>query len=161
MGISSDGQICYGIAFEEGYEFPWLEDKWEGDEEKWWFNGVCGYKPPFIIYNNEGEFINDERPPQKIMDEYYNHYDEFKKANPMSVDIVGHCSYDYRMFVVAVKGTFVSSSRGDLTEIICNEIGQDQIKIIIDFCNKYCKPPNDYCEFPEMKPCWLLSSMYG
>ena len=31
MGVSTDGQICYGIVFEEGHEFPWASDEYEKD----------------------------------------------------------------------------------------------------------------------------------
>ncbi|KKM61996.1 hypothetical protein LCGC14_1526060, partial [marine sediment metagenome] len=28
MGVSTNGQICYGIMFDEDTEFPWDEDKY-------------------------------------------------------------------------------------------------------------------------------------
>jgi len=161
MGISSDGQICYGIAFEEGYELPWLDEKWDGDEEDWWFKGVCGYKTPFEIYNNQGEYIDGEKPSEEKIDEYYKRYSDFKKSNPLPVKIVRHCSYDYPMFIIAVIGTYRYASRGYPEKVVLTGIDTDKTRAVVDFCEKYCKPKDEFSKFPKMEPCWLLSSMYG
>ena len=36
MGISTDGQICFGVLFEEGYEFPWDCEEYAYDIYIWW-----------------------------------------------------------------------------------------------------------------------------
>lgn len=161
MGISSDGQICYGIAFEEGYTFPWSGVDYDGEFETWWIVGVCGYENPFEIYTSQGEYINGVRPEQDKMDEYYKHYREFKEANPMPISVVSHCSYDYAMHIIAVPDTYMSNSRGFAEIININKVGLEKEKTVIDFCEKYLKPDSEYCEFPEMKLNWLLTSMYG
>ena len=161
MGISSDGQICFGIAFEEEYEFPWTDEKWGGDEEDWWFIGVCGYVPPFEIFNDNGDYADGVRPHKEKMDEYYAHRQEFRESHPIPVEIVRHCSYEYTMFIVAVPGTYISAFRGNPLEFRVANIDPSKAAAVIDFCEKYCRPKYEHSEFPEMKPCWLLSSMYG
>lgn len=161
MGISSDGQICYGIAFEEDYPFPWVDKKWEGNAESWWFKDVCGYKPLFEMFDKDGMWINGEEFPKEKISEYYADYDKFKAANPMPVEIEMYCSYDYPMYIVSVPGTTLSASRGYTEEFTPSEIDPVKAKAVIDFCEKYCKSEDEYCEFPKMKPGWLLSSMYG
>jgi len=39
MGQSTDGQICYGVKFEEDFEFPWDDDPYL-DEDDWWLEGA-------------------------------------------------------------------------------------------------------------------------
>ena len=38
MGVSTDGQICFGIAFEECTEFPWDSEEYDGDIDAWWLS---------------------------------------------------------------------------------------------------------------------------
>ena len=161
MGISSDGQICYGIAFEEEYEFPWLDEEWDGDEEEWWITGICGYKPPFEIYNEQGGHIDGERPSKERSDEYYDNHSKFKDAHPMPVEIISHCSYDYTMYFIAVPGTYTRASSGYPEKFKIESVTPEQEKDVIDFCEKYLRAEDSYCEFPEMKLYWFLSSMYG
>ena len=159
MSISSDGQLCYGIAFEIDYEFPWLNEKWEGELEDWWFKGICKYKPLFEIWNNQGEYIDGIKPSEQKIKKYYKNYNKFKKDNPMPVDVVQHCSYNYPMYIIAVPGTYQNNCRGDVTEIKIRDISKKEEQNVIDFCEKYCK--NEYDKFPKMELKWLLTSMYG
>lgn len=56
MGISTDGEICYGIIFEDGYEFPWDIDH-EGDPEMWWISEILK-----LTYNGYGsELLMDRK----------------------------------------------------------------------------------------------------
>ena len=57
MGVSTDGQICFGIMFDEGFEFPWNGGEDDQDLESWWMEEVCGYKPPFELFTEEGQWI--------------------------------------------------------------------------------------------------------
>jgi hypothetical protein len=163
MGISSDGQICFGIAFEEEYEFPWQNEKWDGYEEEWWLYGVCGYKPPFEIYDESGEYIDGKEPTKEKKDAYYSHYRDFEEKHPMPVEIVRHCSYDYSMYIVAVKGTYIENSRGYPVKFDPQNLSitDEQKKVVVDFCEKYCQPVDEYTDAPEFEPYWYLTSMYG
>lgn len=35
MGVSTNGQICYGVLFEDGYEMPWDKQR-QGEEERYY-----------------------------------------------------------------------------------------------------------------------------
>jgi len=163
MGVSTDGQLSFGIAFEEEYCFPWDEEKWEGDIGDWWVCGICGYKPPFELYNSDGGYVNGERPPEEKLSEYYDHRSKFEANNPMPVNPVMHCSYDYPMYIIAVNGTESSNSRGYPTEVNPDSmvVTDEQIRVLVDFCTKYCQPQDEYTERPNMEPKWYLTSLWG
>ena len=165
MGISSDGQICYGIAFDEDYQFPWLEERntdngiWK-DHEDWWLFGVCGYKPPFELYEENGAYLNNIEPSKEQKQEYHQHHCDFRSKHPMPVEILMHCSYSYPMYIIAAIGTLKSNCRGFVTEIKPLEITIVQHNAVVNFCEEYCQP-TDGSVFPKMKPAWLLSSIMG
>ena len=160
MGISSDGQICYGIEFEDEYEFPWEDEEWNQDIEKWWCFGICGYKPLFKIYDENGEHIDKNISPKKI-NEYYEQYNNFKKINPMNVDIIQHCTYENSIYIIAVPNTYQYNSRGYAKEIKLREISEKEENHVINFCEKYCKTISSFDVFPKMELKWLLTSMMG
>lgn len=153
MGISIDGQICYGIVFDDEYEeFPWEEY----DLEDWWLE-QCGFKPPIEIYTDDGEYVNGICPDQEVIDEYYRYGREFKKNNPMPIEMVNACSSDYPVWIMAVSGTIMGASWGypeafDPEKLIVTEA---QKKDLIDFCNKYG------IDITDKEPKWYLSSYKG
>ncbi len=116
MGISTDGQICIGIVFEEDYPFPWNEEDYDGDIDLWWLD-ILDYQEPFKLYDENCSFINNIRPEQSVIDEYYNHRREFLKANPLPVNLVNYQSSDSPAFILAVPGTLIEANRGYPTKI--------------------------------------------
>lgn len=110
MGVSTDGQICYGILFEEGVEFPWDDERFDGDMDDWWLFEVLKFRHSFEIYDPDGNYIDGTRPSQERISEYYNESREFLKANPCPVTKVTHCSCDYPMCILAVPHTFKYAS---------------------------------------------------
>jgi hypothetical protein len=152
MGVSTDGQICFGIAFEEGFEFPWGDD----DEGNWWTDQVNGYKPPFSLYDDKGNFLGGKRPPQDQMDRYYDHLREFEAAHPMPVKVVNYCSYDCPMYILAVPSSFMKNSRGfpkdfDPSKLVVSDQEREEL---LAFCRDHG------IEF-EGEPKWYLSSLWG
>ncbi len=154
MSISSDGQLCYGIEFDYGYEFPWDDENFEGDIEEWW-RFVNGYEPPFQLYDG-GDYVGGVRPPEEKIDEWYDHRKKFDDEHPLPIACVLHCSYDYGMYILAVKGTYYSASRGYPKTIDNFDVDEYNLKTLIDFCKKYIKDDKI-----ELKPKWILSSLYG
>ena len=45
VGTSTNGQLCYGTAFVEDFEFPWGD----GEIEYWWTYTVHGFKHSFEL----------------------------------------------------------------------------------------------------------------
>lgn len=163
MGVSSDGQICYGIPFEEEYEFPWSSEKWDGDEEEWWLYEVCQYKNPFELYDENGEYINGIEPTKEEIDRYYSARNELKKSHPMPVKLEIFRSYNYPMYIVAVPRTCIRCVRGDAIQFNPDtmKVTEEERQSVIDFCEKYCRPSTEYQTFPIMDPNWYLTSLYG
>ena len=54
MGMSTDGEIHYGIKFDEDFVFPWNTDEFEYDIEEWW-QEVGGFQPLFQLYDADGD----------------------------------------------------------------------------------------------------------
>lgn len=154
MGVSTDGQISYGVAIEEGFELPWAD---HDDIESWWREVVHGYKPPFELYTEDGsEYIGGEKPSSSRISEYYDHRRDFDKDHPIPIDVVLHCSYDYPMYIIAIKGTTKKAWRGYPVaflpeELIISEKGEKDLK---EFMEKYIPDV-------EFKPNWYLSSLWG
>ena len=163
MGVSTDGQICYGIKFEESYVFPWDIKPYRGDWTGWWLS-ICGYQPLFELYTAEGNFLNGCRPSEEKIGAYFAAERAFEEAHPFPIDIVNYCSGDFSMYILAVPRLSISNSRGypvifnpsDLTATPAER------QALIDFCVQYCSPRKDsFDEFPAMEPHWYLSSYWG
>ena len=153
MGVSTDGQICFGIAFEDGTEFPWGSDEYDGDIEGWWICAVNEYQPPFEIYSN-GEYIGGIKPPDERIDEYYRVRLDFEKAHPLPVRLVYHCSGNYPMYILAIPRTVKKAARGYPEEINPSEMvaTQDECNLLIEFCKTH--------DIEAEAPRWWLSSMW-
>jgi hypothetical protein len=152
MGVSTNGQLCFGISFEEETEFPWGEQ----EIEEWWIDTVCGFKPSVTIYDSEGQYLNGERPSDAVMKAYFAELQAFKDAHPLPVEVVIHCSYDSPMYILAVTGTEHSARRGypEAIDPSALVVTADQIEALKKFCVEYD------IEIPG-EPCWYLSSLWG
>lgn len=153
MGVSTDGQICYGVLFEEGFHFPWGESY---DIEDWWMR-TSGYKPSVEIYNEKGEYINGVRPERSVLDNYFEERGKFRDEHPVPVEMVNACSYDYPVWIVALKETFFKANRG-YPVIIKEEniiITEEQRTALLDFFKKFD------IDIEGKEPNWYLSSYWG
>ncbi len=159
MGTSTDGQIDYGIPFEEGYEFPWESEKHAGDWEGWWVRGICGYKPKFKIYDESGEYLDGTRPSDYIINEYHDQESEFSLHNPMPVTFINYCSDSVPMWMVSLPNKGLRNSRGYLTEFdpTLLVVTDEERQVLIDFCKEHCAG-GEFDEMPELDPKWYLTS---
>jgi hypothetical protein len=90
MGMSSDGILVFGIALDEDEQPKFMRD-WMEDND----------------YFDFEEFLWTHLGMQDA------EYEDRRKAVDSSpVDLVVHCSYDYPMYVLAVRGTDINASRG-------------------------------------------------
>ncbi len=132
MGTSTDGILAYGVDLPE-YEgcdysdLPWAED---GDDE---FGDTIARLAGGRQYPEEG-WLDDKR----------------KAAEACGLELVFHCSYDYPMYILAVRGTEHTASRGYPTEI--KELPTPDATKLREWCKKY--------EI-ECDPKWLLCSLWG
>lgn len=42
MGMDASAKIAYGFALEDDTEYPWNDDKYDGDFDEWWEEAVGG-----------------------------------------------------------------------------------------------------------------------
>ena len=156
MGVSTDGQLCYGILIEEGFEFPWEQERWDYDIEDWWVYGICGYTNPIELYDAHGEYLNGREPTKEEIDLYYNSRRAFSKEHPVPIKLVNYCSGDYPMWILATPGSCMVANRGypKPFEPEALSIEPTEEKALLQFCIDHKMPIND-------GPQWWLSSYWG
>lgn len=155
MGVSTDGQINYGIPFEEGFEFPWSEDG-DGDIEAWWRTANGYENPMFNPFDESGNYKPGVSRDDPRIGEYFAHQREWMKANPIPVEDVNYCSGDYPMILLAVPGLGLSCSRGDPEAFDPASLvaTTEQRQSLLDFCKRWG------IEVPS-EPAWYLTSYWG
>jgi hypothetical protein len=142
MSTSTNGELWYGVVFEEGYEFPWDAEPDDGDIQDfddWWragqgFDATKGY------------------PTEGWLD----YQKQFDIEHPCPVVEVNYCSGEYPMYGLAVKGTLRTAYRGSPKLIEGLEVSESEIQLLRDFLTKYNLSPKS--EEPEG---WYLSSYWG
>lgn len=135
MGRSTNGELWYGVVFEEDAEFPWDVEPFDGDLEDWW-RAEHGFDH---AYPREGWL-----EAQKAFD----------AAHPCPVETVNYCSGDYPMYGLAVKGTVTTAYRGTPKRIEGLGISEAETQPFKDFLAKYELKP-------EGEAGWWLSSYWG
>jgi len=135
MSVTTNAIIAYGISLDEDQEIPW-ETGDDTEVEEWWLK-VNGYEPPFKMFDEHGMWINGVEPPQEKQDVYWNHRRAALEANPLPVEIVLHCSGDYRMYIVAVPGTVTEAYRGYPVAISVIRPPTEMSKPVMDFCERF------------------------
>jgi len=159
MGVSTNGEISFGILFEEGFEFPWDEDEYDDGIYDWWKFEVLGYKRPFELYDEAGEYIDGIKPPKEKREEYYAHERQFEKDNPKCpITLVNYCSGGCPMYILAVSNLSVSCSRGYPTGFFPSELAEliasgEHTIMLLEFCKRYGIET-------DAKPGWWLSSYW-
>lgn len=150
MGVSTNGQICFGIAFEEGFEFPWGED---GDEENWW-REQQGYKPSMKLYDERGNHLPSVT--QGDSDRVYAEQRAFNTEHPLPVAIVNYCSGDCPMYILAVPSSVLTNLRGYAERFDPADLSvtDEEKAALLRFCADHG------IEVPA-EPAWLLTSYWG
>lgn len=133
MGISVNGQLCYGVAFAECFEFPWGDR----DIEDWWTYTVHGFKHSA---------------------ELFDHYEErraFDVKHRMPVVLLNYWSGDYPMYVVAVPSTVRIGYGGAPTTVdpASLVVTDDERAALLKFFD-------DYGIETSTAPAWLLTSCW-
>ena len=153
MGVSTDGQLSYGVVFEEGFDFPWDGQEFEGDEEEWW-KAVNGYTNPNPCpYTDAGEYKPGMNLDSPEVGPYHDHSSAWLKNHPFPVQIVNYCSADYGVYLLAVK--HFSCNRGYPVEIKRSflDVADEDRKKLRGFLEKYGIEADE--------PKWWLTSYWG
>lgn len=157
MGVSTDGQICYGVILDEDEESPWQDEIFDGDIDEWWVYYILGFKHSFEIYTQAGEYINGVEPSKDRINQYYQEKRDFEQANQkLPVELVNYCSGDYPMYILAIPDTCNSARRGYPEKFNPGKltVTSEQIQVLLDFCEKYAIKYKG-------EPAWYLSSYWG
>lgn len=148
MSVSTDGKISYGVAFEEGFEFPWGDR----DIDDWWYE-ASGFKATFEPWDAEGERApgyTDER-----VSAYFKEKREWLQAHPLPVTTVNYCHSDYPMYILAAAGSARTASRGSVEHVLpLPAVDFAMETAFLQFCA-------DYQIVLPMTPTWLLSAYWG
>jgi hypothetical protein len=151
MGISSDGQICYGVLLEEESEdFPWGNREFE----KWYYCDILKFKHSFEAYDKEGNQLVEMT--DKKISAYWKEYYDFQKKNTLPLTLTYYCSYDYPLFILAIQETVIRCARGDAIELALPfDAKPEWDKLLTNFILDYSIPTIDG------KCSWWLTSLYG
>lgn len=137
MGQSNDAKLYFGIQMED-----------EGMPE--WMGDFCDFDD--FILSKSG--LTEEKIDQLDWKE--------KKAlvEACPVKLFEHCSYEYTMYILGVRGMEFSASRGYPVEISVNDLDTQNEKTLekIEAFRVWCR--NNDIELTE-EPKWLLCSMNG
>ena|SRR6218665_1878172 len=136
MGVSTDGILVFGIPLEEEDCAPAFLEEYDGD-----FDSFLDSKNGLPQWGEPGHDWNKTH--------------EWRKNFP--IDLTRHCSHEYTMYILSVRGTEKTASRGYVEEIdprsMIDSITQKDIDILKAFCDEYG------IEWAEPK--WYLCSMWG
>src|SRR5688572_18217942 len=109
MGVSSDGILCYGFQYydPETDETPeWLYTEDDGNDFEAAVARLCNIKEPYDALDSKRY---DSDPSYKA--EWETYWENKKAAvEATGVELRTHCSYDYPMYILAVKETCYSAS---------------------------------------------------
>lgn len=154
MGQSTDGEISYGILFDEDFKFPWNKPEFENDIAEWWLYAVHQYPRP-TFFNSNGEYLPGYHDDTQEVTEYYTAKFAFRKANPIPVQLVNYCSSTYPMYILALPNVGHVAHRGYPTVFNPAElvITAEQRQALLDFCQTYSIQH-------ENEPQWYLSSCW-
>jgi hypothetical protein len=156
MGTSTNGQICFGILFEEDFEFPWTSDEdGEGDIHDWWIYQIHGFKHDIELFDEAGNHIDGKEPSKEDLEKYYGPKRAFEVAHPLPIELVNYCSGDSAMYILAVPSSTMTARRGYPEEFQPERltVTQQEIVVLLDFCRQH------YIEMPS-EPKWYLSSLW-
>jgi len=158
MSTTTDAQICYGILFDDGFTFPWDDEKYESDIEDWW-EDLHNFKPSIDLYKTFGQ-----KPPKEAVALVVKERSDFYKQFPLPVTLVNYCYIDTPMFILAIPSSCITANRGYPEKIYpaSLSVSENEIESLLHFCNKYCpqidNPNNVYLESDAS---WFLSSYWG
>ena len=145
MGQSTDAILVCGVDF--GDDLPEVFQKYMGDMDKEHFDFED------FLCHESGIFL-EENSTKSQFDSWYKRRNEVRDACP--VEMIFHCSGEYPMYILAVKGTETTAWRGDPKLLNLREV-QDSLSFqSVGLFEKWCK---DH-EIEKSNPDWLLCSMW-
>jgi|GEM_PF-3221801 len=156
MGVSVNGQICYGVVFGEGYEFPWDASD-GGDLDDWWVRESgwrwAGEEP----FTGEGELAEGFSREDPRIAAYFESRRAWLGGHPAPVVEVNYQSGDEPAWILAIPASLVVARCGYPWAIdprVLLFIEAEAEAELLAFCERYGLTP-------EGGPGWYLSSFWG
>lgn len=153
MGVSTNGQLCFGVLFEEGYEFPWEDD---GLEDWWLIESGWTWDGEYPYTEDGKDYAPGFTPDDPRIDAFYTSQSRWKESHPCPVIDVNYQSGEAPAYLIAIPSTLIEAYRGypeviDPSRLVVTD---EDVQTILDFCDRYS------LEF-EGEPAWFLSSFWG
>lgn len=147
--MNTDGQICYGILFEEGYEFPWDIEPWDGAEA--WWRDVNGYESLEYPWAANGAYKPGYSADDPRVREYFIHRRTWDEVNPFPITLVdcGYCD----LWILAVTSSFISCDSPEAFNPADLIVHVDETMVLLDFCRRWDIELHD--------PKWWLNTYQG
>lgn len=152
MGMSASGIIAFGIPLDEDeLFFPERDEDDFGsylssyDEDNFhrWVAEQAGVVAP------QAEWVEGSKNTEWLI-----YWDKQRKAvAEFPIEIVSHCSCDYPLYIIALRGTVMTAWDGEPREIVLPEISAEKVQMLIDFCAEH--------GIKGVAPRWLLTSNWG
>lgn len=159
MSTSTDGQLSFGLIFDEGFEFPWCDEDGDGDEDDfiraWWYKRNSYGDPTLKLYDSDGNCVEPESSRGEAVARLYSERREWEEAHPIPIQVVNYCSCDSPMLMLATR--HFSASRGypkelDLECLVSLDLEPDR-QILSAFLEEYGIES-------DHEPQWFLSSLW-
>jgi hypothetical protein len=130
MGVSTDAMLVFGIACGDEEEVPGFMLGFDDFDE--YLNSISGLPE----YGCDGHDFDAQR--------------KFRDSVP--ADMTLHCSYDYLMYILAVRGTEICACRGNPKEITSLDVPAEKVEAFKAWASE---------RGIVGEPKWLLCSMWG
>jgi hypothetical protein len=146
MGVSTDAILAYGFNLteeDEGLAGVFGVELADGDsfEFEEWLATRAG-----AIYPEDHAGIDSPE---------YRAYSEARETAIAAcpVDVIGHCSYDYTMNFLAIRGTELRARRGYPQAAQLTDVSPEKIAAMKAFCAEH--------DIEWKEPAWHIFSMWG
>jgi len=156
MSTSTDGQICYGIVFPEGYQFPWDDETFCGDLSEWWlFESGWNFSGP-CPWDESGDYAPGFSREDPRINVWYESRRLWLAGHPCPVIAINYQSAECPAWILAIPSTLTIAHRGYPKRIESQTItiNSDHHRLFFDFIEKYNLQG-------EESPDWYLSSYWG
>jgi len=152
MSTSTDGEVSFGIKFDEGFEFPWDEESddgecshsFDGDIDEWW-RAMNGFDRGDYPFDERGNYKPGIKSGDPCVMQYYSRQNAWDAANPVPVKLVNYQHCDCPAYIIAIPQSVVTANRGSPVELNADTFkGGDAAKVVlIDFCKRFGIEMND------------------
>jgi hypothetical protein len=150
--MSTNGQICYGIRFNEGFEFPWDMGPWRGDHEAWW-RDVNGYESLEYPWAKDGNYNPGFDADDPRITAYFVHRRAWDKGNPFPVELVFCGDFNSSNTILAVGSSCVFADEDEESFNPVDLVVPYGGIVLLNFCQTW----NIESDHPK----WWLSTYRG